>query len=42
MAAIAATGSSIGGPDNSTAPPGSTVIALPPGSGGTPAIVSVS
>ena len=42
IAAMAATGPSIGGPDNSTAPPGSTVIALPPGSGGTPAMASVS
>ena len=42
IAAMAATGSSIGGPDNSTAPPGSTVIALPPGSGGTPAMASLS
>ncbi len=40
MAVIAATASSIGGPDSSTAPPGSTVIKLPPGRSGTSAMTA--
>ena len=39
---MAEPGPSHGGPDSSTAPPGSTVMALPPGNGGTVAMTSVS
>ncbi len=41
IAAMAGNGPVIGGPDSSTAPPGSTVIALPPGSGGVAAMASL-
>ena len=39
---MAAAGPSAGGPESSTAPPGSTVTVLPPGSRGSAAITSVS
>ncbi len=42
IAVIAFSAPSTGGPDNSTAPPGSTVTALPPGSGGNPEITAPS